>query len=486
MNQHKHTVIIGSGMSGLTAALVLSRRGERVTVLEKGAQAGGCLQTFTRKGVKFETGMHCIGSMHEGGILRRLFDDLELTDAVPLRCLDAGGYDIISVGGERYSIPSGEEAFTDAMLAHFPKEREGLRRYWATVNRAARTSPISVYLEKGIFTPVPEEFLTGAASDFIESTISSARLRTILSGNAPLYAGVRGRTNVYTHSAVRSLFNKNSCRIVGGSDRIAESLVRNIKKYGGEIRTNSEAVRIEIRNGLAEIIYLRNGESIPATHVISTVHPSRTLEMLDSPLVRKSYRERISNLPNTVSNFTLYLKFKPRTQAWINANFFHYNDEDVWSMPLTGARERFPRQWLYMHLCSAPAQAYAEGAVVITYMDYGEVERWSGRRSGRRGADYEAFKREKAEQLLADMEKEFPGLRSSVEALYTSTPLTYRDYTGTERGSTYGILHDSSRPIESAVSSRTKIPNLYLSGQSVYVHGILGVIAGGLHSSAYI
>ncbi|MBP8602872.1 MAG: NAD(P)/FAD-dependent oxidoreductase, partial [Bacteroidaceae bacterium] len=60
----------------------------------------------------------------------------------------------------------------------------------------------------------------------------------------------------------------------------------------------------------------------------------------------------------------------------------------------------------------------------------------------------------------------------------TSTPLTYRDYTGTRNGSLYGIAKDVNLGAAGRVSFRTRVPNLFLAGQSVNSHGILGVLMG--------
>ncbi|MDE6402936.1 MAG: FAD-dependent oxidoreductase, partial [Muribaculaceae bacterium] len=54
-------IVIGSGLGGLTCGLILAREGHDVTILEQQSRPGGCLQCFTRSGVKFETGMHFIG-----------------------------------------------------------------------------------------------------------------------------------------------------------------------------------------------------------------------------------------------------------------------------------------------------------------------------------------------------------------------------------------------------------------------------------------
>ena len=99
---HNNVVIIGSGLGGLSCGVVLSKNGYNVTVLEQSAQIGGCLQCFYRKGTKFETGMHFIGSASEGQTLDRLFRFLEIKGDVALSQLDPTGYDVICLKGQKY------------------------------------------------------------------------------------------------------------------------------------------------------------------------------------------------------------------------------------------------------------------------------------------------------------------------------------------------------------------------------------------------
>lgn len=73
-------VIIGSGLGGLLSGAILSRAGYHVTVLEKAAQPGGCLQTFLREGLRFDTGFHSVAGLEEGGPLERIFHPLGLMD----------------------------------------------------------------------------------------------------------------------------------------------------------------------------------------------------------------------------------------------------------------------------------------------------------------------------------------------------------------------------------------------------------------------
>ncbi|MEG1556274.1 MAG: FAD/NAD(P)-binding protein, partial [Bacteroidales bacterium] len=55
MNTKYDIIIIGSGLGGLITGYILAKNGYKVMVLEKNSQFGGCLQTFKRDGVKFDT-----------------------------------------------------------------------------------------------------------------------------------------------------------------------------------------------------------------------------------------------------------------------------------------------------------------------------------------------------------------------------------------------------------------------------------------------
>ena len=73
-------VIIGSGLGGLLCGAILSKAGRTVTVLEKNPVIGGCLQSFVRDGLRFETGFHSVAGLESGGPLERIFRPLGLMD----------------------------------------------------------------------------------------------------------------------------------------------------------------------------------------------------------------------------------------------------------------------------------------------------------------------------------------------------------------------------------------------------------------------
>lgn len=63
---------------------------------------------------------------------------------------------------------------------------------------------------------------------------------------------------------------------------------------------------------------------IPADIVISDIHPVRTLELVDSKLIRNVFRNRISSIRNTTACFSVYLHFKKDRVPYMNSNYFGY------------------------------------------------------------------------------------------------------------------------------------------------------------------
>ncbi len=60
------TIIIGSGLSGLTCASLLAKLGKNVLVLEQHYVAGGSTHVFEQAGYEFDVGLHYVGNLGPG------------------------------------------------------------------------------------------------------------------------------------------------------------------------------------------------------------------------------------------------------------------------------------------------------------------------------------------------------------------------------------------------------------------------------------
>ena len=473
----KKCIIIGSGLGGLSCGFILSKNGYDVTILEQNMQVGGCLQCFSRNQVKFETGMHFIGSADKGQTLARFLHYLEIDKDVKLSRLDRNGYDIISLKGEQFRFANGKEQFINQMASYFPKEKDNLYRYFSLVENVANASSLHTMNSADNDTPLSTEYQLRSINSVIEEIINDEVLRGVLVGNLPLYAAERDKTPFSTHAFIMDFYNQSAFRIVGGSDNIAMSLVHSIERFGGKVLTHQKVARIECNERQATGVTTVKGDFYPADIVISDTHPIRTLEMVESPLLRPAYRHRVESLPNTTGGFSVYLRFKDNVVPYMNSNFYGYNQSSPWNCEKYDSGT-WPKGYLYMHLCKEDNQKFASSGVILSYMNFNEVSKWQGTHIENRGDDYKEFKKNKAEILLNRVEQDFPGLRNNIAEYYTSTPLTYLDYTGTEGGSMYGVAKDISLGLSCRIHHRTKIPNLLLTGQNINSHGILGVLVG--------
>jgi all-trans-retinol 13,14-reductase len=476
---NKKVVIIGSGLGGLSCGVILSKNGYDVTILEQGSQIGGCLQCFYRKGAKFETGMHFVGSAAEGQTLDRILNYLEVKKDITLSPLDTKGYDIIQLQGQKFAFANGKEPFIETLAQHFPHQKDNLKNYFELVEKVSGASSLHSlkYAESDIVLNMKYQMVS--INETIDQMIDDPLLREVLVGNMPLYAAQKNKTPFALHAFITDFYNKSSFRIVGGSDKIAISMKNTIEKYGGKIITKHKATKISCNTLAANGVIANEDTFFDADYVISDAHPARTLELIDTKLIRPAFRKRIMSIPQTPGCFCVYVEFKENTVPYMNYNYYGYNTPTTWDSEKSDS-STWPKSYLYMHLCSNEVQTYATTGVVIAYMNFADVMQWQGTKQGARGTSYEDFKMQKANILIDNIEKNFKGFRQSIKNFYTSTPLTYLDYTGTQEGSMYGVAKDVTMPEFCRITHKMRIPNVFQTGQNINSHGILGVLVGSV------
>lgn len=180
-------VIIGGGLGGLFTGAILSREGVKVTVIEKNATIGGGLQSFTRGGVTFDTGMHIVGGLGPDGNIRKICRYLGIEGQMEIRDTGSECNESVYIAkdGIRYDLRKGRDGFIDSISAHFPAERENIARY--TDAMLAMADSIDLYNirpSRSLTPAIPPDGLM-AASDFIASHTRNERLRGLLAYIAP-------------------------------------------------------------------------------------------------------------------------------------------------------------------------------------------------------------------------------------------------------------------------------------------------------------
>jgi all-trans-retinol 13,14-reductase len=478
-------VIIGSGMGGLTCAGILAKEGYKVCVLEKNKQIGGCLQTYVRNKIIFDAGVHYLGGLGKGQNLYQVFKYLGIIDKLKLQQLDENVFDkiIIDTDEKEYAFAQGYENFIRQLLKHFPTEEKALRLYCDKIKEICNKFPL-YNLRSGGSINEKNEVMEIDTRTFIESITSNKKLQSVLVGNNMLYVLQSGKTPFYIHALILNSYIESSWKCMDGGSVIGKLIAKKVREHGGEIRRHAEVTKILVQEGKARAVQLADGSLVHSKIFISNMHPVKTLEITETDLIKTAYKNRLKNLENTVGGFVINIVFKKNSFRYLKHNYYWHKEGHIWGLD-QHTEENWPLCYVVFCSASSRQQEYAESMTLLAYMRYDEVKQWANTfntvsAEEDRGPDYEIFKKKKAELLLNTVEEKFPGLKSCIHSYYTATPLSYRDYIGSDDGSMYGIVKDYSNPLKTFISPRTKVPNLYLTGQNLNLHGILGTTISGL------
>ncbi len=486
MKEHYDVVIVGSGMGGLVAANILAREGRSVCVLEKNNQYGGNLQTFVREKTIFDTGVHYLGGLSEGQNLYRYFDYLDILDGLDLKQLDKDGFDIITFDGDETEYPhaQGYENFENSLIGQFPDEAPAIRAYTAKLRETCEKFPLynlklgKPYYENSNMFEFP-------VKKYIDSLTRNEKLKAVLAGSNLLYAGDEDKSPLYVHALSVNSYIESAYRCANGGSQITKMLVRKLKEHGGEAYNHQEVVRFDVEDKKVVSVRTGKGNVVRGDVFISNIEPKTTVKLVGETHFRKSYCNRIGDIENTISAFSIHMVLKPRSFKYLNKNYYHFKDYNaVWNGHKY-TMESWPETYMVSMGVRKDQDEWTDQLTAISYMRFEEVEPWAETfntvaHKNDRGETYEEFKSIKTEVFIKEIEKKFPNIRECIQSIHTSTPLSYRDYIGCHRGSMYGSVKDVANPLKSFISPRTRIPNLLFTGQNLNMHGILGVTISGV------
>jgi all-trans-retinol 13,14-reductase len=153
----------------------------------------------------------------------------------------------------------------------------------------------------------------------------------------------------------------------------------------------------------------------------------------------------------------------------------YYIDDysDVWRHNEYQA-ETFPKGMMYITPPVTMNDKFARKMIVNCIMPFSAVKKWENTTVGRRGEEYNTFKKRCEQQVVNKLEKIFPDIRNSIKNVYSATPLTIRDFYNQKEGALYGVKKDCENIMLSHIMVHTKLKNLLLSGQNINLHGIVG------------
>ncbi|HQV41514.1 MAG TPA: NAD(P)/FAD-dependent oxidoreductase [Moraxellaceae bacterium] len=502
-DDHYDTIVIGSGIGGLCNAALLSKLGKKVCVLEQHYTAGGFTHSYEREGFEWDVGVHYIGEMQRPTMLKRIFDvisdgNLKWADMDPV-------YDRIIIGDRSVDFIAGKKNLADSLKSHFPEDAEAIDAYIALVTKVAASAQ-KFYAGKAMprlaarayhaLRPllVPKEcFMT--VRDVLEGLTKNQELIGILVGQWGDYGMVPAEASFMMHtSVVKHYFNGGSYP-VGGSWKMADTIIPIIRAGGGEVFTYARVKQILIEKGRATGVIMENGDTLRADTIVSDAGATITFNSLlpEAERQRYGYANHMKKVKPSSSHLCLYAGFKgtakdlniPRTNFWIYPSADHEGNLERFQ---ANPDAEFPM--LYISFPSAkdpewdgnyPNKSTVE---VLTFGPWEWFAKWDGTTWCQRGEEYETLKEKFHQRLLDELFKYMPQLKDALVYSELSTPLSTAWFQLNPKGEIYGLDHDVQRFKQEWLHSITPIKGLYLTGQDIISGGVGGALVGGMMTTS--
>jgi len=505
LTDHWDAIVIGSGIGGLSVAATIAKLADkRVLVLERHYTAGGFTHTFRRPGYEWDVGVHYIGDVSDPrGSARRLFDFI--TDG-ELDWADMGDvYDRIILGENSYDFVKGLENFRAQLHEYFPTEKDAINQYLEKVIATAKKAQL-FFAEKAMppfvstlfggmmRRPLLKEAMQ-TTREVLEELTQNQELIGVLTGQFGDYGLVPSESSFFIHAMVTSHYFRGAAYPVGGSARIAETILPVIERAGGEVVTNAEVEEIIIENGQAVGVKLLNGREFRAPMVVSDAGAVNTFSRLlpEDAAKATGFPSKVDEVGASVAHMSLYVGLKgtteelglEKTNLWVYQDHKHEENfkrfqEDIHA-PLPVVYLSFPSAKDPDFDRRYPGHSTVEA---VTLGPYEPFQAWENTSWKKRGAEYEELKASLSERLLDTLHKHAPGTRGNVEIAELSTPLSTRNFAAHPHGEIYGLQHTAHRFEQRWLRPRTPIKGLYLTGADVCSAGVVGALMGGMLCSS--
>jgi all-trans-retinol 13,14-reductase len=498
-------IVIGSGIGGLTAAVLLATHGgKRVLVLERHYRAGGFTHTFNRPGYEWDVGLHYIGQMQdETSAVRRAFDHVT-GGQVQWQAMPET-YDRILIEGQRFDFVAGLERFREGLKLSFPGEAKAIDRYIAAVQSCNRFSGL-YYAEKAVPGPVAAvagglmrapymRWARRTTREVLESITGNRELIGVLTAIWGDYGLPPAASSFAIHATVVEHYFFGASYPQGGAGTIAAAMAPLIERAGGCVVTGAEVAGILVEGGKAAGVRMTDGREFRSELVLSDAGASNTFEKLLPPELPSlaSLRANLRRLQPSTAHISLYVGLEQTdaelglngTNIWVYPSFDHDANVERFARdmeaPLAGVYLSFPSAKDPTFASRYPGKSTIEA---ITMLPYAAFDRWQDAKWKRRGQDYDALKARLTCRLLAELERQVPSVKGKVAHAELSTPLTTQHFMNSSHGEIYGIAATPERYAMRELGARTPIRGLYLTGQDVSSLGVVGALFGGVISAS--
>lgn len=500
------TIIIGSGAGGLTAAICLSRAGQKVLVLEQHDVPGGWCHSFYLDGHRFTPGVHYIGLLGEGESTSNLYKGLEIANDMVFFRMNPNAYEHVHIGENRFDYPDNPQELESRLIQRFPKEKKRIQKYLKLIRLASEELYSLPYI-KGFWQKLTLPYRTRHFGKYglfslkrvINWHIKDPLLKNILNIQCGDHGVQPKKAAFILHAALMYHYFKGGYYPMGGGGALVKAMTNTIKKYDGEIRTKSAVDKIILEgltNKKAVGVALENGERLYAKNIISNADVGITYNKL---IGKENLSDKLKNkLDKTIYSCTSLMLF---LTVDMDVKAAGLDSGNIWMMPdkdsddyynqamtediLKG--EAFEGMFISCTTLKDPSSFDGKHHCIeaITFIDYKSFEKYKNE-NDQRSKEYRQLKEDLTRKMIKSLEKVIPGIANNIVHQELGTPITNEYYINTTKGNVYGTEKSLKHIGPFAFKANSEVQNLYLCGASILSHGVAGASHSGVDTASKI
>ena len=505
-------IVIGAGLSGLTAAALLAKRGLKVLVLERNYMPGGACGAIRRSGVTYDMGAAMLFGFGDKGFAPHRFVMNELEE--PVEVVRHKALYRLNYGERQVVFWPDRERYIHELSALFPAREQEIRSFYGYIadlyEKVIQSDPV--------FVSPSEMRPSELFAQLLRHPVRQVRLLRMLSRSAASLA--RGflrseevirffdkLTSTYCYTTMEetpailaaTMFIDNhtggSYYPVGSPAALSGRLEKAIEKYGGRIRYQSEAARILFGPGPSgfkpagsrrtrrkdgpRVCGVRTTDGVEhlSDQVIYAGAVRNLYERLLPPdAVKQEELELIRRLRMTYPSVVLYglVESKAVPPGTFPVEMFVDNTQRIDETELT----------IYISSLEDPSLC-PEGTHCFTLIGPSFTSWPSPRDPAYRSDEYRRKKEVEAKRMLALVDRRFPGFSGALKRFELATPATIERYLLKPGGCVAGPKQAIGQELMRRPHAATRWPGLFLAGESTVMGtGTPAVTVSGISAAA--
>jgi phytoene dehydrogenase-like protein len=478
----KSIIIIGGGLTGLSAGCYGQMNGYQTTILEMHNKAGGVCTAWKRKGYTIDGAMNWLVGTSPASSFYKFWE--ELGAAQEWQIYNHDRYAIKEeADGKTFTTFCDADRFEKYLLEMAPEDSELIREFTQAIRTTAKSGmpaekPPELYDDADrakigqmqAYMETMQKWGAITSHDFAQR-LKNPDLRRFFTSSPPFPMAMWCWLLGFQHS-------KSAGYVIGGALALVKSIEKRYRNLGGKILFNAKAAKILVENDKAVGVRLADRREFRADFVISAGDGRTTIfdllggkyiddtikNMYEHPVlfpplvyVGLGIKRKFENIPSSIGGYSYPLKK---------------------TISIAGKEEKSINLLIY-NFDPTLAPAGKTAVVVLFNTDY---DYWHELRQD--PARYKAEKERIANQVIAGLEEKWPGITAQVEMRDVATPITWERYTGNWRGAYEGWMFGAFNNIRKTLPG---LDNFYMAGQWVNAGGGMPTAAmSGSHTIQFI